>query len=246
MRAAILAGAVAMAGGALPGVAQSQTSFSPPSGCTGILTVQHRQCLLYNIWTCEADPEGIRWSGLFEEEGLSVVRKIDNESQWLARYYVSSGAVEELQMPSVDPMSLTELFEAGIMTFDYTMLSFGAVVSRSVGFDKLNGVETVIDGEPLLEFEFQTVNAADGPDARVWEGRQYVSERHRLFIVNEFWPADDPSDVTAYTPVDFIYPGEPGFFASMPVYDCGAVLSGLDAPAPTDGADILRTALTGD
>ena len=210
------------------GPVAAQATFSPPAGCTGVLTVQHRQCLLYNVWTCEGDPAGHRWSGRFVEGGLNAVRLIDNDSQWLARYFVDPPEVQELQQPSRDPASLTDLLETGVDSYDYTMFANGVFSERTIGIDRLTGREVEIDGEPLLEITFTTADIAeDGSTLSQTDGRQYVSARHRVFVVDEFWPAGRPDEVSSAPPVEFIYPGEPGFFASTPRYDCGVVMSGF-------------------
>ena len=52
-----------------PMVSHAQT-FPVPEGCSGIVTVQQRGCVLVNVWQCEADPEGDKWIALFGEVGL--------------------------------------------------------------------------------------------------------------------------------------------------------------------------------
>ncbi|MCK0095645.1 hypothetical protein MWU60_08695 [Yoonia sp. F2084L] len=196
----------------------AQQSFAPPDGCEAKLTVQHKGCVMVNVWTCEADNPGDQWIALFGQVGLFSVQKVDAEFQWIESFKMSG--TERLITPAEDPASLTDLFSDQIDTWDFT-LETETGTERNVGFDMLTGETTVIDGETLLNTEFQgrTLDS-DGNEIESSSGRQYVSEEHRIFLFGEAWTADDPSQVTDMSPIDFIYPDEPGFFTDQPQYEC--------------------------
>lgn len=205
----------------------AQGSFAPPSGCEGVLTIQNRGCLMTHVWTCEADAEGTKWVALFTEDGPFQVKQVDTEFQWLTTFYVNPVRREDMDIPSPDPASLTELFSTAYDTYDFTVVpdrdEFAA--QRYVGFDRITG-ETVIDGEPLntTEFGYQVI----GPDGAVTgerAGRQFVSQKHRIFVLGESWDAATPELVRDLSPVEFVYPGEPGFFSARPKYECSVMMS---------------------
>lgn len=208
---------------ATPAVAQQ--SFAAPQGCEAKLTVQQKGCVMVNVWTCEADNPGDQWIALFGQGGLFSIQKVDAEFQWVEAYKISGN--ENLITPSDDPASLTELFANQIDTWDFT-LETETGTERNVGFDMLTGETTVIDGETLLNTEFQgrTIDG-EGNVIDSSSGRQFVSEKHRLFLFGEAWQADDPNQITDMSPVDFIYPGESGFFADQPQYECNVIESGF-------------------
>ncbi|MDO7557143.1 MAG: hypothetical protein MUR46_04940 [Loktanella sp.] len=208
--------------GLLP-VAGSAQTFSVPDGCEGVVTVQQKGCLLVNIWQCSADPEGDKWIGLFSEAGLYSVQHVDREFQWLEAFKMSGS--EALVQPADDPASMTELLENGLDTYEF-VIDKESGAERTVGFDTLTGVETVIDGEPLLqtEFEGQTL-AEDGSVIDMSGGRQWVSAKHRLFFFGESWDAGNPEASVDLSPVEFIYPDEAGFFSENPKFECGVIES---------------------
>jgi hypothetical protein len=201
----------------------AQQSFAPPQGCTGKLTVQHRNCVMVNVWTCDADPAGDQWLALIGQAGVFSVQRVDDQFQWLESYKISG--TEMLQVPAPDPASLDELFAAQIDTWDFT-LDTDAGIERHVGFDMLTGETVVIDGETLLVTEFQgRTTDADGNEIYAGSGRQYVSETHRLFFLGEGWEDATPDQITDSSPVEFIYPGEAGFFTDQPRYECNVIES---------------------
>ncbi|MFQ6551031.1 hypothetical protein AAD018_001630 [Aestuariibius insulae] len=208
-------------------VASSEAAaFSAPAGCEGKLTIQFRNCLMTNIWTCEADPDGEQWMALFNETGPSRLRKVDAEFQWLETHYFSPIRTERMVVPAEDPEDMTELFANGYDTYDFTIRDADGNGLRYVGYDKLTGEETVVDGEVLRNTEYAfDVMTENGIILEQMEGRQFVSEAHRIFLFGESWQRDAPDLVRNSSPVDFIYPGEPGFFPNRPIYDCGAMLS---------------------
>jgi hypothetical protein len=211
----------------LGSAATAAETFAPPQGCTGTLTVQMRQCLVTNVWTCAADAPGEQWVSLFTQEGPWQVRKIDRDFQWLTTYYANPPEVETMQMPAADPSNLDELISTRNDTYDFIVSSdTGNEPERFVGYDRLTGETVQIDGETLLrtEFAYDQLNPA-GDIISSAAGRQYVSATHRLFFFGEDWNAATPDLVTDASPVQFIYPGEAGFMSPNPKYDCGAVLS---------------------
>lgn len=207
---------------AAPAVAQQ--AFTAPDGCQGTLTVQQKGCVLVNVWSCEADNPGDQWLALFGQGGLFSVQKVDSEFQWIEAYKVNGN--ESLQTPAPDPASLTELFANQIDTWDFTIQTEDGP-QRNVGFDMLTGETTVIDGVTLLNTEYQgrTLDAK-GNEIEAGNGRQYVSEDLRLFFFGESWNAATPDQVSDMSPIEFIFPGEPGFFADRPIYECNELETG--------------------
>lgn len=208
--------------GLLPVAGNAQT-FPVPDGCEGVVTVQQKGCLVVNVWQCSADAEGDKWIALFSEAGLYSVQHIDREFQWLESFKVTGN--EKLVLPAPDPASMTELLENGLDTYEF-VIDKNSGPERTVGFDTLTGVETVIDGEPLLqtEYEGQTL-AEDGTVIDNSGGRQWVSAKHRLFFFGESWDAGNPDATIDLSPVEFIYPDEAGFFSEKPKFECGVIES---------------------
>jgi len=201
----------------------AQQSFAAPEGCEATLTVQHKSCVLINVWQCEADEAGDQWIALLTQAGVFSIQKVDAEFQWLESYKLTGN--ETLVTPAEDPASLTELFEAQLDTWDFSLETEGGI-ERNVGFDLLTGETTVIDGETLLNTEFQgrTLDA-DGNEIEAGSGRQFVSEKHRMFFFGIGWDDASPDDIMDMSPVEFIYPGEPGFFSDSPKYECNVIES---------------------
>ncbi|SLN70964.1 hypothetical protein ROA7023_03489 [Roseisalinus antarcticus] len=207
------------------GPAVAQQVFTPPQGCTGTLTVQYTSCMVTNVWTCDDEPDGMQWVAMFGPDGPSQVRQVDAEFQWLVTYYFNPSGTRRMQTPAPDPESLTELFATGYDTYDFTVVPEGSAPLRYVGFDEITG-DTVIDGEPLKTTSFgMTVYDTGGNAIYSLSGNQYASERHRLFFLGESWDPSAPADVTDSAPMEFIYPGEAGFFSPNPLYGCDMMMS---------------------
>jgi len=201
----------------------SAQSFSVPEGCEGVLTVQQRGCVMVNVWQCDIDPAGDKWIALIGEGGVFSVQHVDAEFQWLEAYKPSG--TETLEQPAPNPASLTELFANGIDTWDF-VINKPDTAERNVGYDALSGLEVIIDDEPLLQTEFEGKTLAmDGTQIDEGAGRQYVSEKHRLFFFGESWDPATPDTVIDMSPVEFIYPDEAGFFAQRPKFECGVIES---------------------
>lgn len=219
MKPLMILGALSIAA---PAVAQQ--SFAAPQGCEAKLTVQHKGCVVLNVWTCEADDPGDQWLAVIGQGGLFSMQRVDSDFQWVESFKVTGN--ERLQMPVTDPASLTELFETQLDTWDFTLETEDGT-ERNVGFDMLTGETTEIDGELLLNTEYagRTLDA-EGNELDNGSGRQFVSETHRLFFFGEAWDAATPDQINDMSPVEFIYPGEAGFFAGQPKYECNQIETG--------------------
>ena len=204
-------------------------AFEAPGGCEPKLTIQSRNCLMTNIWTCDGDAPGEQWMALFDENGPRRVRKVDADFQWLETFRFDPIRTQKMDVPADDPGDLTELFTTMNDTYDFIVRDEQGVGLRYVGYDKLTGEETVIDGEVLknTEYAFDVLDE-NGRVLDQREGRQFVSERHRIFTFGLSWDRDTPDAIRDSSPVEFVYPGEPGFFPNRPIYECGALMSSYE------------------
>jgi len=101
------------------------------------------------------------------------------------------------------------------------------------GFDKLTGRSVTIDGVTLEETEFDyTETAPDGSIVQKARGKEYINRDWRIFLsgISE-WEGPDGTVPVDGTPRQFVFPGEPGFFTTTPIFDCDATMSGLDGEA---------------
>ncbi|WP_134643094.1 hypothetical protein [Pseudaestuariivita atlantica] len=222
-----LAGVVVAALGALPAAAQG---FQPPDGCTGFLTVQSRTCQVANYWTCEGDLPGDTWRVTIGPNGPTFVSRVNNEAEWVESFTLFPVRRNTL-MSSADPMSMSELLGTGVDTYDF-LIRRGDVTEHVTGFDRVVGGPVTIDGEELLPTAYAA--KAVGTDGEViWEreGNEFISNRHRVFFSGSGTTTRNGETVPYdFRPVEFIYPGEPGFFPNRPKYDCDSLSAGLDAP----------------
>lgn len=214
---------------ALPALAQG--SFVPPEGCEAHMTVQSLSCMVTNHYTCPAlDPEH-QFRTDFGEAGPFFTSRIDGRAHW-----VSSGPPDDPEetrtVPPVgDPGDVDELIANGVDTFDFYQESPQEGRTRIIGYDRIIG-EIEIDGEPLLRTEFEMTRTDE--TGRVIEhltGKEYVSATHRRFFAGFVAEVVEGQAVGGIdrSPVEFIYPGEPGFGATYPRYGC-ELISGLPGP----------------
>ncbi|KAA9006688.1 hypothetical protein [Histidinibacterium aquaticum] len=205
-------------------------SFSLPQGCDAFLTVQSRSCTVGHHFVCEGDPEGLQRRAVLGEDGLEFVGAIDAETQWIESHFMTSGHSERLEEAPRDPASFTELLETGEDTYDFRTISPEIGETRYVGRDGLTGVTETIDGVTLQQTEYSIVVYGPGGEEE-WRasGNEWISTDFRMFLSgtstittpDDEWESDE-------SPVEFIFPGEPGFLSSNPKYDCGAMMSKLE------------------
>ena len=221
MRLTIAATAAALLAG--PALAQSEALPLPPD-CAGFLTVQSKGCIVTNYFRCETDPEGVQRYVTYFEDRLTGASVVDEEFQWLESYGAER---EEILGETPDPASITELFEAGEDSYEFELIEQtrgGERRYRVVGVDRLEGGEVEIDGEPLSRtvFAMKRIDDETGEEILSVTGAQYVSEYRRLFFSGtETLSIGGRTVEIDHSPVEFIEPGEPGFFATTPIYGCG-------------------------
>jgi len=234
VNAAAIAGLLAASLGASAMAQSSERLFQVPAGCTAYLTVQSRGCTVSHHWTCEAEPAGTHWRVAVDEDGPFYLSFSDEEFRWLRAWSLRSNIRSQIVEPEEDPASLTELFSSGSdsMVFSLDFIGpEGAVRRDYTGFDRLTGDQVTVDGHTLLvtEFAYQ-FDTPEGP--RRTEGNQFVHEDWRLFFGGvEITTTPDGERIEENnSPMEFAEPGEPGFLTMQPNYDCGAMMSSLEAP----------------
>lgn len=223
---------------ALPALAQEaprqpdRRTFQPPAGCTAYLTIQMASCTVSHHFTCEGDPKGVQRRVDMDEEGVTYFGAIDDQTQWLESHHVLSQHSERLAPNPADPAEFDKLLAEGLDTWDFTTDSDEIGPTRYVGQDKLTGETATIDGVTLDRTEYRiTAYAADGSEVWRGTGNEYVSRDWRMFISGtSSVVVGEEVEETDDTPVEFIFPDEPGFLSVSPKHGCGEVMSRLGAP----------------
>lgn len=219
---------------AAPASAQSDLeTFELPAGCDAFVTIQSKDCTVEHHFYCEADPQGHKRRVAFDEEGITYLGTTDAETQWVESFHPRSQHVERLEPSPADRASLSELVETGIDTYDFRTLSDEIGPTRYVGFDRLTGRTVTIDDVTLEETEFQ-ITAFDAEGNETWsaQGQEFIKRDWQSFIAGpgkvtvggESFDEDD-------SPVEFIFPGEPGFLSVNPKHGCGATMSSFPVPS---------------
>lgn len=213
---------------AAPAAAQQSTpTFGLPAGCDAYLTVQTESCEVNHYFTCAADPEGNQRRVSLDEEGMTYLGMIDSETQWLESFHILSGHQERLEAEPAERASLSDLIETGVDDYDFQTLSDEIGTTRYVGQDTLTGRQITIDGVTLDETSY-AITAYDEAGNVVWsaEGNEFINRRWRTFLSGTgIVTTPNGSYERANRPVEFIYPGEPGFLSSRPKHGCGVAIS---------------------
>lgn len=211
-----------------PAVAQSGAArFELPAACDAYLTVQSESCTVSHHFVCAGDPDGHQRRVSLDEQGMNYVGEIDNETQWISSFHVLSGHRERLESSPVEPASLSDLIESGVDDYDFRTLSDEIGETRYVGQDTLTGRQITIDGVTLDETTYD-ITAYDPSGNEIWsaKGNEFVSRDWRMFLSGTgVVTTPDGSFDRSDRPVEFIFPGEPGFLSSRPKHGCGVAIS---------------------
>lgn len=204
-------------------------SFTAPEGCTVHLTVQSQGCYVANYYRCQADTPGDSWRADFDQEGMFYMSKIDVETQWIESYDLNPPVKQTLDPNPMDPASFSGLVATGFDSYVFSLSKETGEHSNVRGYDKLTGKTVMIDGEPLLETEFDYEETDDaGTVLRKARGHEYISTEFGSFFAGH----SEWHDGTNWIPLEgsprqFIRPGEKGFASTQPIFDCDAVMSAL-------------------
>jgi hypothetical protein len=222
---------LALTAALLAAPAVSAQTFTPPPGCTGFLTVQARGCKVSNHYRCDGDAPGEQWRADFDAEGPYFVSKIDYETQWVLSVDLISGSEQTLSPNPADAASFSGLLATGTDTYDFGQTADTGDSTRVRGFDTLTGRKVVIDGVELEETNFELREMqADGSLLHAGRGKEYIHRAWRLFFSGPSeWDGGEGFRAVDRSPVTFAQPGEAGFMASKPEYDCDAQLASLRA-----------------
>lgn len=223
MRHLFLAAAVLLPTPSLAG------SFTPPEGCTTFMTVQARQCRVSNHYKCSADTAGDQWRADFDQQGPFFLSRINGEAEWVESFDLGQISVRQtLDANPSDPASFSELLSTGTDTFAFNLSRDNGEQTRVNGFDTLTGRTVTIDGVTLSETQFEfTETDQNGIVLRQSRGNEYIQPEMRLFFSGPSeWrgPEGDylPMDGS---PVQFIFPDEPGFASTEPLFDCDPLMT---------------------
>ncbi|MDO6591364.1 hypothetical protein DS901_10190 [Loktanella sp. D2R18] len=213
---------------ASPAAAQTgPATFSLPVGCTAYLTTQNANCEVEHHFICESDPAGYQQRASLDERGMTFLAVIDAEAQWIKSYSPASGINERLLPDAADPASVSELITTGVDHYDFYSDRDPIGPVHYVGADRLTGREVTIDGVTLLETSYEiTASAPDGTIEWSARGSEYVSPDWQRFFggtgVRSFSHGEESYDER---PIEFIFPGEPGFLSTRPKHGCGVAIS---------------------
>jgi hypothetical protein len=214
-------------GVASPAVA---SSFTAPEGCTTFMTVQAKGCRVSNHYKCTADAPGDQWRTDFDQEGPFFMSRIDSEAQWVESYEIDPPVKQLLEPSPADPASFSELLATGNDNYIFGLSDDTGERTTVRGGDRLTGRQVVIDGITLQETEFNfTETDLSGNVLRRSRGNEYIHPEWRLFFSGPSqWDGGDGNYLPLDgSPVQFIFPGEPGFASTQPLFDCDAVMSSL-------------------
>ncbi|MBK4218038.1 hypothetical protein JJJ17_19085 [Paracoccus caeni] len=236
----LLAGAgLAAAALLLPGAVKAG-EFSPPQGCTLNVTVQNRGCSVSQHYVCSGDTQGDMRTAIFGKDGLRYQSRIDAETRWMESINTINGIQDRLVENSKDHASFSTLEETGYDDFDFWTESSTGERLRNIGFDKLTGEKTTIDGVELEQtrFHLKTFNA-NGDLLIERSGNQFISREMGRFLggtesmadwTGEKFESDD-------SPVLFAFPGEDGFGETVPQFDCDEMMARFERLSPEVQAD---------
>lgn len=214
----------------LAGPVAAQGQFALPAGCEGYVTIQKRGCMVTHNFICAGDPEGHQQRIDLDEGGAFYLARIDAETQWIESFNLTQDFSSRLGPVIEDAASFSELLETGVDSWNFSTTDNNGTVTVFQGFDRLTGETVAIDGVTLERTEYDMV-ARSVTGIELWRstGAEFINRDWRAFLsgTRNIVTPDDDYD-TDNTPVEFAFPGEEGFLATRPKFDCGAILSSYE------------------
>ena len=135
---------------------------------------------------------------------------------------------QTLDAGAADPASFSDLL-TGRDDFDFHLSRDDGTHSHVTGFDKLTGRSVTIDNITLQQTEFEFHETDDeGTLLRQSRGTEYINADWRNFFSGPSkWDGGTGDGYVPLdgSPVEFIFPGEPGYMSTSPLFECDAVLS---------------------
>ncbi len=203
--------------------------------CDPILTVQNADCTVTIIRACSDWALGASTSVTYDLNGRISAAASDENGAWLESFTTWDNAWERAIGTPEDPVSLDTLLSEGIDTYNFRItheVDGESRILQVIGADILTGVEQRIDNVPLKTVTTDLrILEADGSVFYQTQGMQFVQPEMRLWLLGTDSVIGANGSVTNYdsSPVDFIFPGEPGFGETMPLFGC--------EPAPEHGQE---------
>lgn len=203
-------------------------TFTPPAGCSLQVTVQNRSCSVSQYYHCDADPEGHQRSAIFGQDGLYHLSTIDAETRWVESQSPRTGLMDRLLDQAESHASFSRLLETGRDDFDFWTESNTGEKLRHKGWDELTGETVEIDGQTLERTRFDLTTTTENGDVVIERrGSQFISREFGRFY-GGVETATDFSGArieTNNSPVTFSLPGEAGFGATTPQFDCDQLMT---------------------
>ncbi|HEY0212625.1 MAG TPA: hypothetical protein VGC40_03430 [Paenirhodobacter sp.] len=209
----------------------AEPAYQPPQGCVLDMTVQLHDCHLANHFHCADDPVGDRWVSYTDGGGEYFLSHIDRETRWIESISLQDGVIDRLdESGSADHASFSTLLATGRDDFDFITTSSNGEPRRYIGFDQLTGT-TVKVGKVVLERSTFQLRIEDGSGnfIALRKGNQLIDRDMRVFFsdAETFENAAGDTASTFEAPAAFAFPGEAGFGATKPEFDCDMMMTHL-------------------
>lgn len=205
-------------------------TFRAPQGCNLEMTIQNRSCTVSQIYRCSADPAGYQHAAIFGQDGMTHLSTIDAETRWIESTDPETGLIDTLEPQAEDEASFSTLTRTGRDDFDFWTRSNNGERLHHVGHDELTGEKVTIDGIALDKTRFKlTTTGADGQVLIQREGQQFISRANGRFYggIESYSDWTGASGESNDSPVEFSFPGQPGYADTEPKYDCDMMVAQL-------------------
>ncbi|MCP5038449.1 MAG: hypothetical protein GY945_12725 [Rhodobacteraceae bacterium] len=224
----------------LPTAGQAEAGFTLPEGCSAVLSTQTGFCGANLHWTCQDDPRGHVRKAYFDVDGLASILTFNAQSAIIDAQYMWDNSREVLIGEPLDTFSVDALQTNLTESYAWQLSRTDESGTRSLsmtGTDTLTGDALRVGDHVLPEvatsFEYLE---EDGSLNYRGEGTYYLMS-DPILVISGSGQAMDPDGRFEYdeTPVELIFPGQPGFGDTTPRNNCDdAAVEQTPPEAPTD------------